>query len=118
MDRIWCLKFTSMFPIPGNQLSTYFGNEDDAKAIFIEYSSALSGKLDDAMKVVVFDDLLGRHALRPSFFPHCVMFEIGPSEIAWAEIKKKCDASQRAAGTAQNVGFKSEPNTKEKEAQP
>lgn len=112
MDRLWSLKFTPMFPIPGNQLNMYFGNEDDAKAVLIEHASTLSGKLDEPMKVLVCDDLLGRHCLRPSFFPHCMMFEVGPSDIAWMEIKKKCDASQREAGITQPVGFKGEPEAK------
>ena len=108
MDRLWSLKFTSMFPVPGNQLNMFFDNEEMALKIFEEHIARLSGKLDDPMRTLVFDDLMGHQCLRSSFFPHCMMVEIGPSEVAWMEIKKKCDASQRAAGIVSDVGFKSE----------
>lgn len=107
MDRLWTLKFTSMFPVPGGGLSVFFENEEKALEVFNDHVAALSGKMDDAMKVLVFEDFMGRHCIRSSLFPHCVICEVGPNDVAWMEIKKKCDASQRAAGVAPNVGFQS-----------
>ena len=111
MERLWSLKFTSMFPVPGNQLSMFFDAEEEARSVFDRHVKLLENKPDDAMPVLVFDDLIGRQCLRSSLFPHCQMAEIGPCDIAWIEIKKKCDASQREAGIIQNVGFKSEQKT-------
>ena len=108
MDRLWSLRFTSMFLIPGNQLTVFFDTEEKAREIFDRHVGLLEFKPDDAMPALVFDDLLGRQCLRSSLFPHCIMVEIGPCDIAWMEVKKKCDESQRAAGIAQPVGFKSE----------
>ena len=108
MDRLWSLKFTSMFPVPGNALTMFFDTEAKAQEIFDKHIALLERKPDDAMPALIFDDLLGRQCMRSSFFPHCVMVEIGPCDVAWMEVKKKCDASQRAVGIVQNVGFKSE----------
>lgn len=109
IERLWCLKFTSVLPLPGNQLNAFFDDEENALKVFNEHAECLAGKQDGEMKVLVFQDLMGRQCLRSSWFPHCLMGEIGPSELAWTEIKKKCDASQREAGITQPVGFKREP---------
>ena len=111
MERLWSLKFTSMFPVPGNQMNMFFDAEEKAREVFDRHVALLELKPDDAMPALVFDDLLGRQCLRSSLFPHCIMLEIGPCDVAWVEIKKKCDDSQRAAGIVQNVGFKSEQKT-------
>ena len=108
MDRLWSLKFTSIFPVPGNQLNMFFDAEEKAQGVFDRHAKLLENKPDDAMPALIFDDLLGRQCLRSSFFPHCMMVEIGPCDIVWMEVKKKCDDSQRAAGMTQTVGFKSE----------
>jgi len=42
MDRLWVLKFTSMFPVPGNALSFFFADEETPKAILNNHISALS----------------------------------------------------------------------------
>ena len=112
MDRLWALKFTSMFPVPGNQVSMFFDSEEKAREVFDKHVVLMKNKPDDAMPALVFDDLLAHQCLRSSLFPHCVMAEIGPSDIAWAEIKKKIDASQREAGIAPPVGFKGEMEAK------
>ena len=108
MDRLWSLKFTSIFPVPGNQINMFFDAEEKAKEVFDKHIKLLELKPDGEMSPLVFDDLLGHQCLRSSFFPHCIMVEIGPYDVAWVEIKKKCDDSQRAVGIVQNVGFKSE----------
>ena len=108
MDRLWSLKFTSIFPVPGNQLNMFFDAEEKAREVFNVHIKLLELKPDDAMPALVFDDLLGHQCLRSIFFPHCIMVEVGPCDVAWIEIKKKCDDSQRAADVVQNVGFKSE----------
>ena len=115
IDRLWSLKFTSMFLIPGGGLSMFFDDEEKALKVFTDHTTALSGKPDDAMNILVFEDLTGRHCLRSSYFPYCLMYEIGPCDIAWMEIKKKCDDSQRAAGVVQNVGFQSGQETEKGE---
>ena len=108
MDRLWVLKFTSMFPVPGNALSFFFADEETPKAILNNHISALSRKIDDPMPILSFDDLMGSHCLRSSFFPHCAMMEIGPSDLAWRDINQKIEAAQKAAGLPKDVGFKGE----------
>lgn len=108
MDRLWILKFMPMIPVPGNEINIFFDSEAKARKVFDEHASLLTRKLEDEMPTLIFDDLLGRQCLRSSFFPRCMMAEVGPSEIAWMEIKKKCDAAQREAGIVQDVGFKSD----------
>lgn len=105
MDKLWSLRFTSMFPIPGNQIAMFFDDEARAIEIFEGHAKRLEMKPDDIQPTLIFDDLMGRQCLRSSFFPHCTMVEIGPCDVAYVEIKKKCEESQRAAGIIQNVGF-------------
>ena len=108
MDRLWSLRFTSIFPIPGNQITMFFDNEAMATEIFVGHAKRLEMSPDGVQPPLIFNDLMGRQCLRSSFFPHCTMVEIGPCDVAYVEIKKRCDASQRAAGIVQNVGFKGE----------
>lgn len=105
MDRLWCLKFTSVFLVAGNQLNAFFDNEEAATKVFNEHAACLTAKPDDEMKILVFQDLMGRQCLRSNWFPHCLMTEIGPDGLVMVEISKRIDASQRAAGLAKSVGF-------------
>lgn len=113
MNRLWSLRFTSIFPIPGNQMTMFFDSEAEAEEVFEGHAKRLEMKPDDSQPPLIFNDLMGRQCLRSSFFPHCSMVEIGPCDVAYIEIKKICDASQRAAGIVQNVGFKSEAEDKQ-----
>lgn len=108
MDRLWALKFTSMFPIPQNSLSFFFTDEDVARQILIRHTNALGGKTAEAMDILVFQDLMGSHCLRSDFFPHCTLTEIGPHDLIWKEISQKLEASQKAANLVKDVGFKAE----------
>lgn len=108
MDRLWALKFTSMFPIPQNSLSFFFTDEDAARQILTRHTNALGGKTAEAMDVLAFQDLMGSHCLRSDFFPHCTLTEIGPHDLTWKEISQKLEASQKAANLVKDVGFKAE----------
>lgn len=105
MDRLWGLKFTSVFPIAGNQLNAFFDNEEAALKVFNEHATSLSTKPDDEMKILIFQDLIGRQCLRSNWFPHCLMSEVGPNDLAMMEVNKKIEVSQRAAGFTKSVGF-------------
>lgn len=108
MDQLWALKFTSMIPVPGNALSFFFTDRTKAEAVLKDHAAALSGKLEDAMAPLIFQDAIGDHCLRSSFFPHCVMVEIGPCDLAMKEINDRIGVSQRAAGFIKDVGFKTQ----------
>jgi len=108
MDRLWALKFTSMFPIPQNSLSFFFTDEDVARQILTRHADALAGEMQKPMAVLMFEDLMGSQCLRSDFFPHCAMMEIGPSDLAWRHINQKIEAAQKAAGLPKDVGFKGE----------
>ena len=108
MDRLWALKFTSMFPIPQNSLSFFFTDEDMAMDILARHTNALKGELQKPMDVLTFQDLMGSHCLRSDFFPHCTLTEIGPHDLTWKEISQKLEASQKAANLVKDVGFKGE----------
>ena len=108
MDRLWALKFTSMFPIPQNSLSFFFTDEDVARRILTRHADALAGEMQKPMAILVFEDLMGSQCLRSDFFPHCTLTEIGPHDLTWKEISQKLEASQKAANLVKDVGFKAE----------
>ena len=109
IDRLWIVKFVSMFPLPGNAINAAFDSEEKAKEVFDRHAKLLSGKLDDAMETLVFEDLIGHRCLRSSYFPYSDMVEVGPCDIAQMEINKRIEASHKAAGFIKgDVGFKGE----------
>ena len=108
MDRLWVLKFTSMFPVPGNALSFFFADEDVARRILTRHADALGGEMQKPMAVLTFEDLMGSQCLRSDFFPHCAMMEIGPCDLTWRDISQKIEAAQKAANLIKDVGFKAE----------
>lgn len=106
IDRLWHLKFYSQFPVPGNQVSVYFDDEKAARGIMDRHAIDLGAKAGEACETMIFEDLMGRHCFRPDFFPYAVLYEIGPAEQSWKEIEDKIKASQRAADTNKEMGFK------------
>ena len=109
MDKLWIVKFASMFPVPGGLVNAAFDSEEKAREVFDRHAKLLSGKPDDAMEALVFDDLIAHRCLRPACFPYSEMVEIGPCDLAQMEINKRIEASHKAAGfIKENVGFKGE----------
>jgi len=119
MDRLWVLKFTSMFPIPQNSLSFFFTDEDVARRILTRHADAFAGEMQKPMAILVFEDLMGSQCLQSNFFPHCTLAEIGPHDLTWKEISQKLEASQKeisqkleasqkAANLVKDMGFKAE----------
>lgn len=113
IDRIWCVKFTAIMNVPGNQIVAYFATEEAARRVMDGHAKLITNKLYEETEALVFDDILGLHCMRADLFPYCFMSEIAQTEKSWKEISDKIRAIQQETGTGdKNVGFKSQPETK------
>ncbi len=113
MDRLFIIKFFAMtVPINGQEKSVFFDDEIKACAVFDKHAALLAQKPNEQMEILVFDDIIGHHCIRPDFFPYAFMYERGPSDVVWKEIDEKVKASERAVGINKDMGFKNEPETK------
>lgn len=115
MDRLWHLKFFSMIPIPGNQVSAYFDDGDVAQKIIDRHAAGLAVKPQESCETIVFDDLLGHHCFRPDFFPYAALFEMGVADEVWKKIEDKIKTMRLAVGVAREMGFKQGEQKKEGE---